>query len=230
MPRRILIVEDHIKTAESIKKGLSEQDMIVDIALNGKIAKDKIIKCQYDLIISDIIMPELNGIELCTYLRNQKINTPILLLSALDSTDMKITGLDAGGDDYLTKPFEFKELLARARALYRRNKEIEIEIEDRTIIAVGDLTINIRYKSVERKGIKIDLTPKEYKLLEYLILKKGQVVNKTELVENVWEFDFDPGTNVVEVYINYLRNKIDKGHGQKLIHNRSGIGYFISEI
>lgn len=230
MSRRILIVEDHIKTAESIKKGLAEQDMIVDIALNGKIAKDKIIQCQYDLIISDIIMPELNGIELCTYLRNQKINTPILLLSALDSTDMKITGLDAGGDDYLTKPFEFKELLARARALYRRNKEIEIEIEDRTIIAVGDLTINIRYKSVERKGIKIDLTPKEYKLLEYLILKKGQVVNKTELVENVWEFDFDPGTNVVEVYINYLRNKIDKGHGQKLIHNRSGIGYFISEI
>lgn len=228
MPRKILIVEDHIKTAESIKKGLSEQQIHVDIAVNGKIAKDLILQFQYDVIISDIIMPELNGIELCTHLRAQNNNTPILLLSALDSTDMKITGLDAGGDDYLTKPFEFKELLARVKALIRRNKDIDPE--KRSLITVGDLSINMLNKTVERSGVVIDLTPKEYKLLEYLILKKGQVVKKSELVENVWEFDFDPGTNVVEVYINYLRNKIDKGHQQKLIHNRSGIGYFISEI
>jgi two-component system copper resistance phosphate regulon response regulator CusR len=139
---------------------------------------------------------------------------------------MKITGLESGGDDYLTKPFEFKELLARVRALHRRKKGIEVED---VIIVVGDMIVNTHNKTVFRSGQKIELTPKEFKLLEYLAQKKGQVANKSEIVENVWEINFDPGTNVVEVYINYLRNKIDKGFSKKLIHNRSGIGYYIKD-
>lgn len=228
MPKKILIVEDHANTGQSIKKGMSEQMIEVDMAQDGKSACKMVMQNQYDVIVSDIIMPEMNGIEFCTFLRTKGIKTPVLLLSALDSTDMKITGFEAGGDDYLTKPFEFKELLARVRALNRRHKGVDTEEKNK--VTIGDLTINILNKTVYRGGIKIDLTPREYKLLEYLIQKKGQVVNKSELVENVWDIDFDPGTNVVEVYINYLRKKNDKGHENKLIHNRSGIGYYISDL
>jgi two-component system, OmpR family, copper resistance phosphate regulon response regulator CusR len=226
MPSKILLVEDHFNTVQSISKGMKENNIQVEIAYDGKTGSDLAISENYDVIISDVVMPEMTGIELCRFLRQHGVQTPVLLLSALDSTDMKITGLESGGDDYLTKPFEFKELLARVRALHRRKKGIEVED---VIIVVGDMIVNTHNKTVFRSGQKIELTPKEFKLLEYLAQKKGQVANKSEIVENVWEINFDPGTNVVEVYINYLRNKIDKGFSKKLIHNRSGIGYYIKD-
>lgn len=224
MPSKILLVEDHFNTVQSISKGMKENNIQVEIAYDGKTGSDLAISENYDVIISDVVMPEMTGIELCRFLRQHGVQTPVLLLSALDSTDMKITGLESGGDDYLTKPFEFKELLARVRALHRRKKGLEVED---VIIVVGDMIVNSHNKTVFRSGKKIELTPKEFKLLEYLAQKKGHVANKSEIVENVWEINFDPGTNVVEVYINYLRNKIDKGFSKKLIHNRSGIGYYI---
>lgn len=226
MPSKILLVEDHFNTVQSISKGMKENNIQVEIAYDGKTGSDLAISENYDVIISDVVMPEMTGIELCRFLRQHGVQTPVLLLSALDSTDMKITGLESGGDDYLTKPFEFKELLARVRALHRRKKGLEVED---VIIVVGDMIVNSHNKTVFRSGKKIELTPKEFKLLEYLAQKKGQVANKSEIVENVWEINFDPGTNVVEVYINYLRNKIDKGFSKKLIHNRSGIGYYIKD-
>jgi two-component system copper resistance phosphate regulon response regulator CusR len=226
MPSKILLVEDHFNTVQSISKGMKENNIQVEIAYDGKTGSDLAISENYDVIISDVVMPEMTGIELCRFLRQHGVQTPVLLLSALDSTDMKITGLESGGDDYLTKPFEFKELLARVRALHRRKKGLEVED---VIIVVGDMIVNTHNKTVFRSGKKIELTPKEFKLLEYLAQKKGQVANKSEIVENVWEINFDPGTNVVEVYINYLRNKIDKGFSKKLIHNRSGIGYYIKD-
>lgn len=226
MPSKILLVEDHFNTVQSISKGMKENNIQVEIAYDGKTGSDLAISENYDVIISDVVMPEMTGIELCRFLRQHGVQTPVLLLSALDSTDMKITGLESGGDDYLTKPFEFKELLARVRALHRRKKGIEVED---VIIVVGDMIVNTHNKTVIRSGKTIELTPKEFKLLEYLAQKKGQVANKSEIVENVWEINFDPGTNVVEVYINYLRNKIDKGFSKKLIHNRSGIGYYIKD-
>src|SRR5690606_24491390 len=181
MHRKILIVEDHANTVHTIKKGLTEQHIEVDIALDGKSACNMVLQSHYDVIISDIIMPEMNGIEFCTFLRTKGIKTPVLLLSALDSTDMKITGLEAGGDDYLTKPFEFKELLARVRALNRRNKDAA-ESDERHVVTIGDLIIDMSNKTVHRGSGKIDLTPREYKLLEYLVQKKGQVVSKAELI------------------------------------------------
>lgn len=226
MPSKILLVEDHFNTVQSISKGMKENNIQVEIAYDGKTGSELAISENYDVIISDVVMPEMTGIELCRFLRQHGVQTPVLLLSALDSTDMKITGLESGGDDYLTKPFEFKELLARVRALHRRKKGLEVED---VIIVVGDMIVNTHNKTVFRSGKKIELTPKEFKLLEYLAQKKGQVANKSEIVENVWEINFDPGTNVVEVYINYLRNKIDKGFSKKLIHNRSGIGYYIKD-
>jgi two-component system copper resistance phosphate regulon response regulator CusR len=227
MPKKILIVDDHVKTVHSIRKGMEENNIEVDVAHDGKVGSQLAAKGIYDVIISDIVMPEMTGIEFCQTLREMGIRTPVLLLSALDSTDMKINGLDAGGDDYLTKPFEFDELLARVRALARRNRAAETD--ENTKIFLADLIVDTRSKTVFRSGNKIDLTPKEYNLLLFLLQNKERVVNKAEIIEQVWEIDFDTGTNVVEVYINYLRNKIDKKHDKKLIHNKSGLGYYIKD-
>lgn len=227
MPRKILLVDDHVNTVQSIRKGMIENDIEVDIAYDGKTGSQLAKTGDYDVIISDIVMPEMTGIEFCKYLRDQGIATPVLLLSALDTTDMKITGLESGGDDYLTKPFEFKELLARVRALARRKRLAENY--ESGLIRIQDMTLDVKNKTVFRNGKKIDLTPKEFKLLEFLVVNKGKVVNKSDIIEHVWELDFDTGTNVVEVYISYLRGKIDKGHDIKLIQNRSGIGYFITD-
>lgn len=223
---RILVVEDQPGTAQSIHQGLSESKMFVDVAYDGKTGCDLALKNDYDIIITDIIMPEVNGIEMCKTLRSNGIVTPVLMLSALDSTEEIIAGLDAGGDDYLTKPFEFLELLARVRALGRRSVRMENENQ---ILQVGDLSLDTSKKSAIREGIVIELTPKEFKLLEFLVRRKGQVVTKTEIVKHVWEINFETGTNVVEVYMNYLRKKVDKDFNKKLIQTRFGIGYVISD-
>ncbi len=222
---RILVVEDEQKVAEFIKKGLEENSYKVDTAHDGVIAKHLAFSNQYDLIILDIIIPKLNGIELAKELRVQKINTPILMLTALSKTDDKVTGFDSGADDYLTKPFEFRELLARVKALTKRNiPEAQQSIR---LLNVADLEMNLDSYTVTRAGQKIDLTAKEFSLLEYFVRNQGKAISRAEIAEKVWGLNFDTGTNVIDVYVNFLRKKVDKAFDKKLIHTLIGMGYIL---
>lgn len=221
---KILLVEDERKTIQFLKKGLEEHGYEVDSAEDGKTGKDLAFKNTYHIIITDVIMPELNGKELCRDLRQAKIDTPILMLTALGETDDVVDGLDSGADDYLSKPFEFKELLARIRSLTKRQpRQLDTQLR------IGDLVMDINKKSVVRAGKNIDLTSKEFSLLEYLLRNQGRVVPRAELAKHVWNVDFDTGTNMVEVYVNYLRKKIDKDFESKLIHTQFGMGYILKE-
>lgn len=221
---KLLLIEDEPKTVQSLKQGLEENGYEVDIAYDGLIGKQLAKKGGYQLIISDIIIPGINGIELCRELRNSGDETPILMLTALGSTDDKVTGLDAGADDYLVKPFEFKELLARVRALTKRGSSIS---QTANILRFEDLEISLDAKTVHRSGNKINLTAREFNLLVYLIRNQGRVISKVEIAEQVWDIGFDTGTNVIEVYVNYLRKKIDKDYPVKLIHTQFGMGYVL---
>lgn len=221
---KLLLIEDEPKTVQSLKQGLEENGYEVDIAYDGLIGKQLAKKGGYQLIISDIIIPGINGIELCRELRNSGDETPILMLTALSSTDDKVTGLDAGADDYLVKPFEFKELLARVRALTKRGSSIS---QTANILRFEDLEVSLDAKTVHRSGNKINLTAREFNLLVYLIRNQGRVISKVEIAEQVWDIGFDTGTNVIEVYVNYLRKKIDKDYPVKLIHTQFGMGYVL---
>jgi two-component system copper resistance phosphate regulon response regulator CusR len=221
---KLLLIEDEPKTVQSLKQGLEENGYEVDIAYDGLIGKQLAKKGGYQLIISDIIIPGINGIELCRELRNSGDETPILMLTALGSTDDKVTGLDAGADDYLVKPFEFKELLARVRALTKRGSSIS---QTANILRFEDLEVSLDAKTVHRSGNKINLTAREFNLLVYLIRNQGRVISKVEIAEQVWDIGFDTGTNVIEVYVNYLRKKIDKDYPVKLIHTQFGMGYVL---
>ncbi|MBC7389861.1 MAG: response regulator transcription factor [Opitutaceae bacterium] len=222
---RVLVVEDEQKVAEFIKKGLEENSYKVDTAHDGVIAKHLAFSNQYDLIILDIIIPKLNGIELAKELRVQKINTPILMLTALSKTDDKVTGFDSGADDYLTKPFEFRELLARVKALTKRN--IPEAQQSVRLLEVADLEMNLDSYTVTRAGQKIDLTAKEFSLLEYFVRNQGKAISRAEIAEKVWGLNFDTGTNVIDVYVNFLRKKVDKSFDKKLIHTLIGMGYIL---
>ncbi|MBL7861560.1 MAG: response regulator [Cyclobacteriaceae bacterium] len=221
---KILLVEDERKTIQFLKKGLEEHGHEVDSAEDGKTGKNLAFKNTYHIIITDVIMPELNGKELCRDLRLAKIETPILMLTALGETDDVVDGLDSGADDYLSKPFEFKELLARIRSLTKRQPRQLV-----TQLRIGDLVMDINKKSVIRAGKNIDLTSKEFSLLEYFLRNQGRVIPRAELAKHVWNVDFDTGTNMVEVYVNYLRKKIDKDFESKLIHTQFGMGYILKE-
>lgn len=224
---KILLVEDQPGVAQSLKQGLEENNIQVDLAANGKIGQDQINRNNYDVVVMDVMMPEISGIELCSYIRSSGNNVPILIISALDTVEDKILGLEVGGDDYLTKPFAFSEFLARIRALDRRRQS---KFFANRILQIGDLEVNLDSKSVIRNHIVIELTPKEFRLLEYFIKNEGRVIAKQEISENVWDIDFDTGTNVVEVYVNYLRNKLDKGFDKKLIHTKFGVGYIFNPM
>ncbi|MCE7060157.1 response regulator transcription factor [Dyadobacter sp. CY343] len=221
---KLLLIEDEPKTLQSIKQGLEENGYEVDIAYDGLIGKQLAKSNSYQLIISDIIIPGINGIELCREIRSWGDETPILMLTALGSTDDKVTGLDAGADDYLVKPFEFKELLARVRALTKRGGNVGHTAQ---VLRFADLEISIDAKTVHRAGNKINLTAREFNLLVYLIRNQGRVISKVEIAEQVWDIGFDTGTNVIEVYVNYLRKKIDKDYPVKLIHTLFGMGYVL---
>lgn len=221
---KILLIEDEPKLASFIKKGLEEQHYQVAVAYDGYFGKKMATENQYDVILLDLLIPYINGLELCKQIREEGVKTPVLMLTALGSTDDKVTGLDSGADDYLVKPFEFKELLARIRALSKRFKENSVE---NRIIKIADLEMDTENKVVKRKGKTIDLTGKEYNLLEYLIKNKNKVISRTEIAEKVWDVSFDSGTNIIDVYINFLRKKIDKDHEVKLIHTKIGVGYCI---
>jgi heavy metal response regulator len=217
---RILVVEDEAKMASFIKRGLEEEGSAVDIASDGQDGLYRASTGSYDLIVLDITLPLMDGLEVCRRLRETRVSTPILLLTARDSVDMKVRGLDSGADDYLTKPFAFAELLARIRALRRRDRaEVNLRLQ------VGDLVLDPLTRRVTRANQPISLTSKEFALLECFMRHPDQVLSRTVLSENVWDETFDSFTNVIDVYVNYLRNKVDRTFSPKLIHTVRGAGY-----
>ncbi len=219
---RILVIEDEKKIADFIKRGLKEEGYSVDIAHDGEEGHFLAGTNEYDLIVLDIMLPKMDGVTLCSKLREEKISVPILMLTAKSTVKDKVTGLDAGADDYLTKPFAFEEFLARVRALLRKK-----DLGDATKLAVGDLEFDLLAHKVTRAGEEIVLTTREYALLEYLMRNAGTVVTRTMISERVWDINFDTFTNVIDVYINYLRNKIDHGRKKKMINTLRGRGYIL---
>ncbi|HEY9045191.1 MAG TPA: response regulator transcription factor [Ohtaekwangia sp.] len=226
---KILVIEDEQKVAAFLKSGLEEQGYEVQLAYDGYTGEKLALNKDYQLILLDVIIPHTNGLELCKKIRTVKPSVPILMLTALGTTDDKVTGFDAGADDYLVKPFEFKELLARIKALTKRRKDTAQPESEANILTVADLQLNLDKKIAIRGDKSIPLTAKEFSLLEFLMLNKGRVLSKAEIAERVWEVTFDTGTNVVEVYVNILRKKIDKEFTRKLIHTRIGLGYVIQD-
>lgn len=223
---KLLVVEDEIKTANTLKKGLEENGYEVLVANEGETAYELASKNRIDLIITDVVMPKLNGIDFCRKLRENNINTPVIMLTALGMTADKIKGFNSGSDDYLVKPFDFEELLARIRVQLNRRYG---KGEETSELIYGDLRINLVTKEVFRESQLITLTAKEYALLEFFIRNAGRVISKEEIAEKVWDVNFDTGTNIIEVYISYLRNKIDKDYKTKLIHTKKGMGYIFRE-
>jgi Response regulators consisting of a CheY-like receiver domain and a winged-helix DNA-binding domain len=221
---RILLIEDEPKTLQSLRQGLEENGWTVNTATDGQAGLRLAQQSDYDVIVSDITMPSLTGLDMCKTLRSEGVFTPVLLLTALSHTDDKVAGFDAGADDYLAKPFEFKELLARIRALARRSNNVA---KTDNILRFEDLEQDLDTKSVRRNGKEIMLTPREFALLEFFLRNPRKVLSKHEIAEKVWDLDFDTGTNVIEVYVNYLRNKIDKNFEPKLIHTQFGQGYVL---
>lgn len=221
---KILIVEDEVKVASFLKKGLEQEYHSVDVANDGKRGLDFALSEDYDLIILDIMLPLLDGISVLREIRKQKIETPILMLTAKGTIEDKVAGLDSGADDYLPKPFAFEEFLARVRALLRRK-----EINKTILLSVDDLFLDTQTHKVTREGKEIFLTPKEYSILEYLLRNKNHVVSRSRLTEHVYDYQFDPDTNVIDVYINKLRNKIDKDSNHPILHTVRGVGYMIKE-
>jgi len=217
---RILVVEDEPVAAAVLAKGLREHAFAVDIAADGGAALEQVAVNDYDLLILDVLLPGINGIDLCGRLRAEGVSVPILMLTARGGPDQRVEGLDAGADDYLAKPYHFPELLARVRALLRRGPSLAS-----LVLAIDDLTIDSRARSVERAGRAIQLTTKEFALLEYLARRRGDVVGRADIAEHVWDDSFDPMSNLIEVYIQRLRRKIDDGHPVKLIRTRRGAGY-----
>lgn len=225
----ILVVEDEQKVAAFLKEGLEQQGYAIEVAYDGYTGEKLALNRDYNLIVMDVIIPVLNGLELCRKIKSYKPDTPILMLTALGTTDDKVTGFDSGADDYLVKPFEFKELIARVKALTKRAQIKEHPNHTATMLRVGDLELNLDRKVAIREGKEISLTAKEFGLLEYLMKNKGRVVSRMDIAENVWDMNFDSGTNVVEVYMNILRKKVDKDFSTKLIHTRIGLGYIMQE-
>lgn len=223
---KILVIEDEPKVAAFLQKGLSESGYDTDVAYDGEMGKRKATKDEYDLVLLDVIIPYINGIELCKEIRVQKPNLPVLMLTALGTTEDKIEGFDAGADDYLVKPFEFRELLARIKSLTKRASGI---VETSGRIKVADLELDLDKKVAIRGGNTIILTAKEFALLEFFMRNKGKVLSRPVITEKVWEIDFDTNTNVVDVYVNILRKKLDRDFEPKLIHTKVGMGYLFGE-
>jgi len=220
---RILVIEDDEKIADALRRSLIDQHYSVDTAGDGE-EGDYLAKTNdYDLIILDIMLPGMDGWQVCRSIRREKINTPILMLTALDSVEDKISGLDEGADDYLTKPFHLGELLARIRSLVRRQSD-----EKTTNIILGDLELDTAQRAVKRSGKEINLSSKEFALLEYFIMNKNKVLTRQMISEHVWDLNFDPQSNVIDSFVRFLRQKIDKGFDNQLIHTIRGVGYKLS--
>ncbi|MDC8103960.1 response regulator transcription factor [Chryseobacterium sp. PTM-20240506] len=221
----ILIIEDDQRVAQLTQRGLEEQGFTVTLAYDGLSGKKLALQNDYDLVITDIVLPKMDGIDLCREVRLIKPDLAIIMLTALGTTDDKVEGFDAGADDYLVKPFEMRELLVRIRALLKRNNKAAQN--SGFILRYADLEMNLHTKIVKRNTKDINLTPKEFKLLEYMLHNPERVLSRVEIAEKVWDTHFDTGTNFIDVYINYLRKKIDKDFDQKLIHTKSGMGFIL---
>ncbi|MGZ3495420.1 MAG: response regulator [Thermodesulfobacteriota bacterium] len=222
---RVLVVEDDVKIASFIVKGLKAAGYAVDHALDGENGLHMALTQPYDTAIIDIMLPKLDGLSLIERMRKEKVGTPVIILSAKASIDDRVKGLQTGGDDYLTKPFAFSELLARVQALIRRASGLS----EPTRLTVGNLSMNLLTREVKRGDRKIELQPIEFSLLEYLMRSAGRIVSRTMIMEHVWNYNFDPQTNVVEARISRLRDKIDRGFDNKLIHTVRGVGYVLKE-
>lgn len=223
---KVLIVEDEPKLAGFVKKGLEEQAWEVDVAYDGQIGISLALSTLYDVIVLDVNLPKINGFELAALLRREDVRTPILMLTALGTLNDKLAGFDAGADDYLVKPFEFQELIVRLRALQKRNIE---RGQTTNVLKVADLELDLNERVARRSGHRIDLTAKEFGLLEYFMRNRGRVVSRVDIAEKVWDIHFDTGTNTIDVYVNFLRKKIDRDFPQKLIHTVVGMGYIMKE-
>lgn len=221
---RILVVEDETKVGSFIRRALEEESYAVDLCADGPAGLDLARDNSYDLIILDVMLPGMSGLQVLETLRQEKVKTPVLILTARSQLDQRVKGLDAGADDYLTKPFAIEELLARVRALLRRGTG-----EGTGLLQIEDLMLNPATREVTRGGQRIELTSKEYALLEYFMRNAGRVLTRPMIAEHVWNLDFDTFTNVIDVYVNYLRNKIDRGRERKLIHTIRGSGYVLKE-
>lgn len=223
----ILVIEDDIRVAELLQRSLQDQNFTVDLAYDGYMGKKLALQKKYHLIITDVILPKINGIDLCKDLKRNLPNTPIIMLTALGTTDDKVEGFDAGADDYLVKPFELRELYVRIRALLKRfENSSERSIH---ILKYADLEIDLNLKKFKRAGQEIHLTPKEFNLMQFMMENPERVLSRTEISEKVWDTHFDTGTNFIDVYINYLRKKIELDVNNKLIHTKSGMGFILKQ-
>lgn len=214
------------KPAQSLKQGLEENNYDVSIAYDGHMGKQLALANAYQLIVSDVIIPGINGLDLCRELRALGIQTPILMLTALSTTDDKLNGFEAGADDYLPKPFDFKEFLARVKALIKRSNQTILEAQ---VLKFADLEMDLTSSLVSRAGQMIHLTSKEFQLLEYFLRNQEKVISKAEIAESIWEVEDENSSNLIEVYVNYLRKKVDKGFSSKLIHTQFGMGYILRQ-
>lgn len=228
MASKILVIEDQSKLASLIQRGLSADGYEVRVAPDGELGLDMIYHNTFDLIILDLMLPGISGIEVCQLLRKENNPVPILMLTALSATNNVVTGLDSGADDYMVKPFKFEELKARIRTLVRRTNNTGTQQASSTI-RIADLVLDMDTRTATRGGKEIALTATEYRLLEFMMKNKNKVLTRIEILEHVWDINFNMGTNVVDVYVNYLRKKVDKGFDAKLIHTMIGVGYSIKE-
>lgn len=229
MASKILVIEDQSKIASLIQRGLSADGYYVRIAPDGELGLDMIYHNAFDLVILDLMLPGISGIEVCQLLRKENNPVPILMLTALNATNNVVTGLDSGADDYMVKPFKFEELKARIRTLVRRANGIQVK-QPSSMIRIMDLVLDMDARTATRGGKEISLTATEYRLLEFMMKNKNKVLTRIEILEHVWDINFNMGTNVVDVYVNYLRRKVDKGFDVKLIHTMIGVGYSIKEV
>ncbi|WP_177765304.1 response regulator transcription factor [Flavobacterium sp. I3-2] len=230
--KKILLVEDESSVVSFIKKGLQELGYEISVAFDGQTALKMVHTHHFDLIILDIMLPDINGLQVCKEIRENNKTIPILFLTALGSSENIVIGLESGGDDYLVKPFKFVELVARIKSLIRRTHHVigtneEDLIDNKYIYKFDDLTVNDYYKKVTREGLEINLTSTEYKLLMYFLQNPGKVISRTEILDAVWGVNYDLGTNVVDVYVNYLRKKLDFGKEKRIIHTVIGMGYVL---
>ena len=221
----ILVVEDERRLAQVVRKVLEEEGHTVDVATDGEEGLAMAMDSSHDVIVLDILLPGIDGFEVCRRLRAGRVDTPVLLLTALDAVEDRVCGLDAGADDYLPKPFAFQELLARLRALGRRR----VQARDPDQLQMANLVLDLRRRRAVREGRAIDLSPKEFALLEFLMRNQGRVVTRTQILDHVWGYDYSPDSNLVDVYVTYLRRKIDRGHQRKLIRTVRGAGYAVGD-
>ncbi len=221
---RILVIEDDVRVAELLQRSLLTQNYEVDIAYDGYMGRKLAFQKDYQLVITDVILPKISGVDLCKELKDQLPQLPVIMLTALGTTDDKVEGFDAGADDYLVKPFELRELYVRIRALLKR---FENSKSNNSLLEYADLKMDIKLKQFYKNGKEIHLTPKEFNLMQYLLLNKERVLSRAEISQNVWDTHFDTGTNFIDVYINYLRKKVDTDPNNKLIHTKSGMGFIL---